>query len=531
MFPFISSLASTLITFTRDNTNTCSIFSFGLNKTEEGRKIWILLFLWTCVNLCFISYSAAFSHGASLAACSDMRPKHIRAAPQNTRKNYITIQTNKTFYQPGDKVPVTIRSVRDFMGFLLQARSVSNDQVAGSFVFIPPGSKLLHCYEDGDTVTHSDKALKRNLSFVWKSPDHPVGDIKFFLSAVQSYFVYWARIESSIVSEQVQNRTIQSHKPEVSSSIISPMSDLVPSNSPGVVLSSSYVSSKPPDTLQPFIPGLNTNILVNVESLTIIPTKSIKSSLSSRTFAILEPSLQPFVPGTSQNEATNQSLLGRIQNTTEESLMTLCFPCEEITEDFSTTFTSSPPNPTSSPNPFTWLTVPLLATKVLVNEPLMNSLEDTSRNIFSPSITHGENHEATRDLSANFLHHLEDSASDKNTGTKAEGTSPWVTNSINEVVPAKGAETKSKGMQLAMTQLSILLGCSAVLGMALAAALRCIHAQYCHKRTEVSFSEPDNNVITLRETGEMMQFRKIRENSFVLVQSEYNWIAPAGKPQ
>lgn len=74
---------------------------------------------------------------------------------------------------------VTVRSSRDFMGFLLQARKVSNDEVAGTFVFIPPGSKLLTCFEDGDTVTHSDKSLKRNLSFVWKAPDQPIGDIKF----------------------------------------------------------------------------------------------------------------------------------------------------------------------------------------------------------------------------------------------------------------------------------------------------------------------------------------------------------------
>lgn len=74
---------------------------------------------------------------------------------------------------------VTVRSSRDFMGFLLQARKVSNDETAGTFVFIPPGSKLLSCFEDGDTVTHSDKSLKRNLSFVWKAPDQPIGDIKF----------------------------------------------------------------------------------------------------------------------------------------------------------------------------------------------------------------------------------------------------------------------------------------------------------------------------------------------------------------
>lgn len=67
----------------------------------------------------------------------------------------------------------------DFMGFLLQARKVSNDEIAGTFIIIPPGSKLLTCFEDGDTVTHSDKSLKRNLSFVWKAPAQPIGDIKF----------------------------------------------------------------------------------------------------------------------------------------------------------------------------------------------------------------------------------------------------------------------------------------------------------------------------------------------------------------
>lgn len=74
---------------------------------------------------------------------------------------------------------VTVRSTRDYMGFMLQARKVSNNEIAGTFIFLPPGSKLLTCFEDGDTVTHSDKSLKRNLSFVWKAPDQPIGDIKF----------------------------------------------------------------------------------------------------------------------------------------------------------------------------------------------------------------------------------------------------------------------------------------------------------------------------------------------------------------
>lgn len=94
--------------------------------------------------------------------------------------------------------------------------------------------------------------------------------------------------------------------------------------------------------------------------------------------------------------------------------------------------------------------------------------------------------------------------------------------------PEQGGDKPGKKSQLVAAQLGVLLGCSAILGMALAIGLRCIHSQYCHKRTEVSFSEPDNNVVALRENGQMMHFRKIRENSFVLVQAEYNWINPSG---
>lgn len=92
---------------------------------------------------------------------------------------------------------VTVRSSRDFMGFLLQARSGDHSQVMagiaggagspaegpvlvrGSWTLAPPGTHTLRCLSEGDTLTHSDKQLKRNLSFVWRAPDAPVGDIRF----------------------------------------------------------------------------------------------------------------------------------------------------------------------------------------------------------------------------------------------------------------------------------------------------------------------------------------------------------------
>ncbi|XP_075470125.1 reelin domain-containing protein 1 [Ascaphus truei] len=536
-----------------------------LPMVEDGLKIRLVLFGWACISLCLISYTTAFSHGASLTACSDMRPQHIRAQPQNPRKNYITIHTNRTSYLPGDKVPVTVRSSRDFMGFLLQARRVSNDQVAGSFVFIPPGSKVLRCFEDGDTVTHSDKSLKRNLSFVWKSPDQPVGDIKFFLSVVQSYFIYWARIESAIVSGQTQNRTFaattavkskpisstasqESQEPEGSNVHINPVSGLMPASTMYITRTSTVAPSSissagtdPSEILPPSVPGLHEDLMTDVKSLIKIPPKSVTPLFSTSTFGdgTAEPSLPSHVPRTflqglpSQNDPSNRSIQDRVQSVHGTSRSQLCAACEEDAEEVATGFPRSPSRPRLPPDSQTWKILPLLPTGELLQDPRRDSLQEEQSSSRSASTASDEEDMATKKMSANFLHQPDHAASDEKTEDKARGTSPWVTRPIREVVPGKGRESTSRGMQLAATQLGILLGCSAALGMALAAGLRCIHAQYCHKRTEVSFSEPDNNVITARENGDMMHFRKIRENSFVLVQAEYNWITPAsdGKPQ
>ncbi|KAF0028986.1 hypothetical protein F2P81_018091 [Scophthalmus maximus] len=101
----------------------------------------------------------SFSRGASHTSCQDMIPGHIRAQPQDPRHSYVTLRTSASSYLPGQFIT------------------------------------------EGDTLTHSDKQLKRNLSFVWRAPDAPMGDIRFFITVVQSYFVYWADIESAVVHD------------------------------------------------------------------------------------------------------------------------------------------------------------------------------------------------------------------------------------------------------------------------------------------------------------------------------------------
>ncbi|KAK2899660.1 hypothetical protein Q8A73_012789 [Channa argus] len=163
----------------------------------------------------------SFSHGANRASCREMIPGHIQAHPQNPQHSQFSLQTSASSYLPGQLITVTVRSSRDFMGFLLQARSMEGNVgrartgvgarlgssragpvlVGGSWTFIPPGTHTLRCLLEGDTLTHSDKQLKRNLSFVWRAPDVPMGDIRFYITVVQSYFVYWAGIESVVVRD------------------------------------------------------------------------------------------------------------------------------------------------------------------------------------------------------------------------------------------------------------------------------------------------------------------------------------------
>ncbi|KAM9718325.1 uncharacterized protein reeld1 [Menidia menidia] len=179
-----------------------------------------LLFSWLSLVLCLLAPpSASFSHGAGHAACLDMIPGHIRAHSLDPQHSYVSIRTSTLSYYPGQLITVTVRSSRDFMGFLLQARSVGNRKhrarrgfgvrsvaldpllAGGSWILTPSGTRTLHCLSEGDTVTHSDKQRKRYLSFVWRAPDTAAGDLRFHITVVQSYFVYWAGIESTVVRD------------------------------------------------------------------------------------------------------------------------------------------------------------------------------------------------------------------------------------------------------------------------------------------------------------------------------------------
>ncbi|XP_016278291.2 reelin domain-containing protein 1 [Monodelphis domestica] len=593
-------------------------------------KIQGIIIGWTYATFYLATYTDAFSHGASLVACVDMKPRHIRAQLQNPRNNYITIYTNASSYSPGDKIPVTVRSRRDFMGFLLQARRVSNDQIAGTFIFIPSGSKLMTCFEEANSVTHSDKSLKRNLSFVWKAPPQPIGDIKFFLSVVQSYFIYWERIESTIVSQQIQNRILSDGNVEPTTSLQKPNDPEVTTTgtaNPLYVfihchphlssyfhlsychqyptlaelkkfwlepiwvankyLAGTYVqftilamaasrsqSSFPQqtqkaefaivspigtsvtDSLDPVLGGPTTEVLGDeVHLLKPSPlhdTSAVAFSGDQRgqpdwdsggtgSDQTLEPSLDvrgleraltlgslKFEDYASGRNTHNRTHVGSNSGTGEPCF--LCDEDEQVRPEAYNLTLSRPPS--SMGTPFTvHLSYPpaIMAarTKTVDDDGATNS-----RIGFKASA-------ALRRLalrisvlpksSASFLTQSENmNPREEGDGEESTGHPPLTHPEFEAAGPGRKEEGAPPRAGIVTTQLGILLCLSAALGMALAAGLRCLHAQYCRQRSEVSFGErePHSDIIAVRDSGERMHFRKTRENSVLLVQAQYNWIAP-----
>ncbi|KAM5159554.1 reelin domain-containing protein 1 [Callospermophilus lateralis] len=486
---------------------------------------------WACTSLFLTSCSSAFSHGAGAVACGDMQPRHIQAQPQRSSSHRLTIHTSRS-YSPGDKIPVTVRSSLDFMGFLLQARRVSDHQTAGAFVLIPPRSKLITCFEEADAVTHSDKSPKRNLSFVWKAPAEPVGDIRFLLSVVQSYFVYWARIESAVVSQQTHSRALSDdhHLAVLGTLVPTPGRRLDDSEGTAPGASEEDSSHPVPASIQVTkLPG-DTETLSQSPSHIATASSDVQQS-SGDSNRILEPSLDfhrlerlgALMRFSSGGFASSLSTHHRTQDDPSFHSLETCLPLDRDEQDEMTASNRSPVRLALYTG---HLTEPrsLWSSEASTGSGVGASNTTPDFHISSASQRQVAGDQASRP-SAKFVPESEHRDPRMGTGEGEGG----VGHPSKTVRPAVGQEGTSAplGIQLSTPQLGTLLCLSATLGMALAAGLCYLHTQHCHKRTEVSSSEPAADAIARSDGGETAHVRKIGENRLVLVQAEYSRISPS----
>ncbi|XP_062055050.1 reelin domain-containing protein 1 [Lepus europaeus] len=508
-------------------------------------RVLVALAGWACTTLCLASSSSAFSHGASAGACEDMHPQHIGAPPQRSGSPHVTIHTGRSSYSPGDEVPVTVRSSRDFMGFLLQARRVSDHQVAGTFVFIPPRSRRMTCFEEADAVTHSDKSPKRNLSFVWKAPAQPVGDIRFLVSIVQSYFVYWARIESSIVSQHTQSGADSGDHVELRSKTPAPWQRA--DGTEGTAAAPSAPITLPHQHADVFAAALTGT--AEEENLDLVPASSwvtrnaeTQSQPSPHTapassdgqklrrdsIPLLEPSLdihrlQRLVDLRRFSSEDFASSLSTYHGTEDDqsfgsldTCLSLDVEKQDKTEASNMTVTRPLPYSVALTHPqCLWSSEAFTGKLAAMTNP--TPLFHTSSTSRAPAV---EGQSEASMLSASFLPQLEHKEPRVRENKGEIGLdSPRKTN-LRPEVGLEGA-SGPLGIQLRTPQLGILLCLAATLGMALAAGICYLHTQYRHKRTQVSLREPTTDAVAGSDGGETVYVRKIGENSFVLVQAEY----------
>ncbi|XP_048826381.1 reelin domain-containing protein 1-like isoform X2 [Brienomyrus brachyistius] len=457
-------------------------------------KSFCELLLCVIVTLWLPTRAQGFSGGASRSACLDMKPGHIRAQPQDASRAFVTLYTDVRSYLPGDTVAVAVRSTRDIMGFLLQARTVAELRPTGSFVATPVGSRPLACVEEADTVTHADKLLKRNLSFVWRAPDRPVGDVRFLITVVQSYFVYWAGIESSVVSDGTGKSTEAAQEAD----------GVFSTPSPGSVLKNGEV-----------FPGGG------------VPQGAIT------------PLDRMFQAGTLQPSKLDLGHDATPARTGDPTPLALPLDSEQIGEDSQTPIATLQHcrgcKGDTKQDPGESLLLPVSPEGGDVelwqarHSLLVGPDPDTKATLAeTEKVTYARAAAWSRVTSAPRLSIPR--AMTLVTHSRLQKAVPGSNVSQGGELGPPKEKAPDRAPPLGRAQLGILLGMGAGLGMVLAAGLRYLHSQYCWKRSEVSFGEssPRGGVIHVQECGDLVQVRKIRQDSFVVLQAEYNVLSPLG---
>ncbi|XP_075948276.1 reeler domain containing 1 [Anarhichas minor] len=459
-----------------------------------------------------------FSRGAGHASCRDMIPGHIRAQPRDPKRVHVALRTSASSYLPGQFVTVTVQSSRDFMGFLLQARSVEGpgvgartgarstsvapELVGGSWTLTPPGTHTLRCLSEDDTLTHSDKQLKRNLSFVWRAPEGPMGDIRFYITVVQSYFVYWAGIESAVVTSESHTSLIKDEKGRQSVPRTQNL-HLKPS------LHSQTSSTKPllhsqtgPSHIFPFF-----------QEPSSMSRTSLSFILPSKT-----PTLQSFVK-TQTTPPLSQAYSLSIHTTSPHPE-----PSPAPRRSLYNPLTSST---TSSPIPSKQLT---LGQRLPIQNHIESSDTEPNLNLQTPRTVVHPNPERHPNLDPNFDlnlgHMLKPNIPKTDTKPKPPSKPPGT--------PDKEGKYPDINARHSAWELGMLLGCSAGLGMVLVVGVRYMCRQACGKQTEVTLNDRETEygrgergLLHVQECGDLVRVRRIRENSFVLL-AEYDVLPSPG---
>uniref|UniRef100_A0A8C1Y1I4 Reelin domain-containing protein n=1 Tax=Cyprinus carpio TaxID=7962 RepID=A0A8C1Y1I4_CYPCA len=589
------------------------------------KKMMLMKAVWAgCVIVCvFPARGVCFSRGASVSSCVNMKPGHISSFPQHTHTHpTVTVRTSRSVYLPQHTLTVTVQSSRAFMGFLLQARSVLEDRViSGEFTLHPPSTHTLSCLSPDDTVTHSDKMLKRNLSFSWRAPTHPSGDLRFYITLVQSYFVYWSRIRSAVVHDGTRSSQITNSV--TGQPMASTIASLLEKTGKHTSLSAHTNTSTHANAHTNTHSTHNTHIITSTHNNNYAPHNIHTNNHATHNTQIIAsthtnthtnthsthnthttPSTHVNTPTNTHSSHNTHTITSKHTNTsvphnTHTNTQSLNAP--HNTHSTHNTHTDTHSTHTNTHSIHNTQTTPSFNTQTITQSsnatqtPLSSSKQAFLNTSSSQSIsTHNTNTPTpnnTHKTSANThtipnpllqtLASLQMTTQQTHTYTPPvhthntqfftaslhPGPSPAPRQALSDFfssreptegavsltqrkkhpfgdvlnrpkqakdpsgVPERGIERPERMPRQSAFELGLLLGLSAALGMAIAVGLRYLQRKHCRKRTAVSLNDcnhDDRGIIHVQECGDLVQVRKIRQNSFLVLQAEYNLITPTG---
>merc|ERR1719450_458934 len=160
-------------------------------------KVPQLLFMLHLI-LFLCGQSEGHGTGAPPSQCDSMTPGH-GPQPQTSNPPYqVTVSSSKV--SPGGQLTVELQPTGSgtFKGFLLEARSVEDDSIIGSFVTVNNDGKYVNCGNKPQTaVTHVNNSPKSSVQVKWTAPSDFVGSVKLLATFVQDYSTFWVKVPSN----------------------------------------------------------------------------------------------------------------------------------------------------------------------------------------------------------------------------------------------------------------------------------------------------------------------------------------------
>ncbi|XP_069593529.1 defense protein l(2)34Fc-like [Ranitomeya imitator] len=158
--------------------------------------------IFTLLSLVFLPmYSDGFPNGKVEASCSSMVPSH-GVNPQTTFPPY-SLSFSSVNYTGILGFRVTLSKApggTDFKGFMIQARAPSGDNPQGTFINGTDSQTLCSTPEFQHTaVTHTNAAMKSNISVIWLPPKKASTNIQFRATVVEVKIKFWTNVLSDII--------------------------------------------------------------------------------------------------------------------------------------------------------------------------------------------------------------------------------------------------------------------------------------------------------------------------------------------